>query len=475
MRQCINKISSSILSFLLLSIHMYAQDIKMEDNIYDDEVSSVQVLVNDTITSIPMMKLNSTDILSLEFDDLADHEDNEYYYRIILCDKDWQKTNLDPIEYVDGFHEERLRDWQNAIGTFVPYTHYWMTIPNRDTRIKSSGNYVLYVYNRYDDETPVLTKRFIVTETLAGVKNQWSRPSITEIVRFGQQLNLDVVVDNFKMPNPQRDVSMTIVRNGDWHDAKSNIKCRSFFNNVFTFDKFGVTSFLGLTEYRAFDLRSMMGRGQGVMKLVKGPEMMEATLRTDQKRDEAVYLFNFDFNGNYYIDNRDDINRVLFTDGDVLAGTKSKINDFRKIFQNTNDGKTGNFAYFDNSANGWKVRDKSIRSDYVKVKFSLKSTNTDDKIYLYGALSNFKIDPRFEMKYDGTQEAYVIEKVLKQGYYNYMYATADKKGNPIFRNTEGSWQDTENDYRTIVYYREYGSRIDRVIGVNLFNSSQFDY
>jgi hypothetical protein len=461
-----------IFSIALLFNQGYSQpDIKMEDFTYDDEVASIQVLVNDTITPIPIIRLKTDDQIHLQFDDLGDSEDNDYFYRIILCDRDWRQANVDPIEYVDGFHEERIRDWQNALGTFVPYTHYWLNFPNRDTRMKSSGNFILYVFNRYNDETPVFTRRFIVTENIAAISNQWTRPTMTDMVRMGQQLNLNVDVKSFKMPNPQRDVTMTIIRNGDWHDAKQGIKSRSFFNGNFAFDQFGQTSFLGINEYRAFDLRSLRGRGQGIMKMVKGPVMMEATLRPVLKRD-VDYLFDFDFNGNYYIDNRDDVNRILFDN--PTGNDRSQLSAFREIFKGiADDNSSGNFL--NKRPSEWNIKDKDVRSDYVTVKFNFKSQPRDEKVYLYAAFTDFKMQPKFEMSYSAEDEGYVKEVVLKQGYYNYLVAIADKKGIPKFDLTEGSWQDTENDYRVLIYYKEYGTRIDRVIGVNTFNSSEFNY
>ena len=63
------------------------------------------------------MRLNSADKLVIEFDDLSDEEDNEFYYKTIHCTKDWEPSPIQDIEFVEGFAEERIRDWQLSLGT----------------------------------------------------------------------------------------------------------------------------------------------------------------------------------------------------------------------------------------------------------------------------------------------------------------------------------------------------------------------
>jgi hypothetical protein len=446
------KLAITLLFFYILLNFNFAQDnIKYENYTYDNEIKSVQTLVNGIITNVPILRLNSSDVLTLQFDDIGDEEDNEFFYKILHCDKDWEPTILDPIEFIDGFNDLRIRDWNVSISTSQKYTNYWLTIPNRDTRLKISGNFIIYVYNKYDNETPIITRRIISAENNITSKVSWVRVSDTENIRFKQQMNLRLAVNNIKMQNPMRDVYITVIENGEWKTALTGIKARSVKDGLLAFDDYGTLSFWGGNEYRNFNIRSVKSRGFGVKNLEFGADgIVTASLYPDISRSRKPYAYDFDFNGNYYIDNNDVIQRIIFDNG---GASINKLGEFRQ-----------NFAYFDKLVNGWQIRDKELRSDYANVIFTLKSEQLESDVYIYGGLTDFQLMPEAKMHYDAKNEQYVGELLLKQGYYNYSYAVKDKKGNPNTSVLEGNWQDTENEYKTLVYYKDFGGRYDRVIG-----------
>ena len=118
-------------------------------------------------------------------------------------------------------------------------------------------------------------------------------------------------------------------------------------------------------------------------------------------------------------------------------------------------------------------QDWNTESDYAKVKFTLPYRKTLDQgdLYIYGQLSNWKITPEFQMKYNPTIAAYEKEVFLKQGYYNYLYLYVNDttKGADI-RHIEGSHFDTENDYIFKVYYSDPGDFYDRLLLYHVSNS-----
>jgi hypothetical protein len=60
---------------------------------------------------------------------------------------------------------------------------------------------------------------------------------------------------------------------------------------------------------------------------------------------------------------------------------------------------------------------------------------------------------------------------MKQGYYNYSYATRKRSNNKIdLTNIDGNHYETENDYYIFVYYRDIRERFDRLVGVSVANS-----
>jgi hypothetical protein len=76
------------------------------------------------------------------------------------------------------------------------------------------------------------------------------------------------------------------------------------------------------------------------------------------------------------------------------------------------------------------------------------------------------------MIFNKDRGAYEKTLFLKQGYYNYTYATLpiNKKGYPDFSVSEGNYWATENAYVILIYYRPFGARADELIGFSTLNS-----
>ena len=109
--------------------------------------------------SYPFIKLNSSEKLVLNFDLLGDQPET-YYYTFIHCDKDWKKSDIIPNDYMSGYAENPIEDYENSFNTTVSYFHYKLTFPNERVNFKISGNYVLFVYPADKPDEPVITQRF---------------------------------------------------------------------------------------------------------------------------------------------------------------------------------------------------------------------------------------------------------------------------------------------------------------------------
>jgi len=80
------------------------------------------------------------------------------------------------------------------------------------------------------------------------------------------------------------------------------------------------------------------------------------------------------------------------------------------------------------------------------------------------------------MKYaDG--QGYYVGTLLKQGVYNYLYATKDVDGKADYTILEGDDHRTVNYYTTVLYYRDFTDQYDRVLATDkIIYSDQFvDY
>jgi hypothetical protein len=94
-------------------------------------------------------------------------------------------------------------------------------------------------------------------------------------------------------------------------------------------------------------------------------------------------------------------------------------------------------------------------------------------VHLLGELTNYGAGDAGLMDYNEERRVYEKTLYLKQGYYNYTYATVsrDKNRVPDFSATEGNNWITENSYVVLVYYRPFGARADELIGYASLNST----
>ena len=77
------------------------------------------------------------------------------------------------------------------------------------------------------------------------------------------------------------------------------------------------------------------------------------------------------------------------------------------------------------------------------------------------------------LEYDYENNIYSTSMFLKQGYYNYAYVfLEDDYDAGDMTLIEGNHWDTNNEYIVLVYYREPGSYIDQMIGIEYITAHQ---
>ena len=89
----------------------------------------------------------------------------------------------------------------------------------------------------------------------------------------------------------------------------------------------------------------------------------------------------------------------------------------------------------------------------------------EKEVYVYGAFNNFSIEEKNSMYYNPKNQTYHASILLKQGFYNYTFATRGADGLVNTNEINGSFFETENEYTAIIYFKPFGSLYDRVIGV----------
>lgn len=414
----------NLLFFIVLMCRVaVSHAIVYENKVFSPNIKTVQLFPKGADMAMPILNMNQNETLELHFDDLSGKPKN-YYYTVIQCHSDWTPTSMNIMEYVEGFTEANINDYDYSNGTKVPYVHYKLTFPNNDMQINRSGNYVMIVYE-YNKENPVFTRRFMIAESKVSVDAGVVYPRSLYARDQYQEVIFKVNYKGFTIENPQTEIKATVMQNYRWDNAKIDIKPQFVGMNELNFDLNGVLTFpTAGREFRFFDMRSLRFRGQNIRAFDLQDNENDVYLLYDRPTPLNKYQMTKDLNGQYYIENLDN--------------------------PNYNTG-----------------------ADYANVHFNFDfgGTISNGNFYVLGAFNNWTYDSTSIMHYDMLDKSYSTDILLKQGIYNYTYVFKSDKDNSIDPFiTEGYYMDTENDYTILLYYTPFGERYDRLVSVKFINS-----
>ena len=393
------------------------------DAIYSKTIKSVQFFREGWEFSMPIIDLGSEQRLLLKFDDLNPDAQN-YNYSVTHCDAGWNTSRLVTSEYMQGFFDNPINDYAFSINTTMRYVNYQLVLPNDDVRLLISGNYLLTVWANSDKEHPVLTRRFYVCEPEVQIRGEVKKATFDSF--RGPNQEIDFVIDhpNFPIRDPRNDIKVVLMQNSEPDNKITNLKPLFIRQGQLDYNYNRENVFAGGNEFRNFDTKNLQITGRGVSKIEYLGGDYHVTLQTDQPNPSTLYLSENDLNGNYLVKND-------------------------------------------------RVRDSDLESDYIFVKFSLKPSSPTDgaDIYVYGALTDWQCNPANRMKFNPEKGQYEVTLLLKQGFYDYRYIYREKGSSQNnVAPFEGSFVETEIDYRIFVYFGEFSSRYERLIGYRTFNS-----
>jgi hypothetical protein len=394
------------------------------NRIFNQKIKTVQLYKEGWNLSNPIIKLNSNEKLNLHFD-LIDDQAETFYYTFIHCDKDWKRSDIFPNDYMSGYTDNPIEDYQSSFNTTVDYYHYTLSFPNDRVSLSLSGNYILYVYTQGKPEQPALTYRFIITEDAVKINVTAHRPQMTKDNNTHQQVDFIVSYSGLNINDPYRNTYAFILQNGRWDNAKQNLKPDFYGNNELKYNSLSDKNiFQGGNEFRYFDIKSIRYQTEYVKKIDFIIPYYNVYLFPSENREFKPYFYWKDFNGKYFIA--------------IQEGKKPDID-----------------------------------ADYVYVYFTLPSKQAiaGGKMYVSGGLSNWTFDRNNLMTYNQDKEQYECTMLLKQGWYNYEYVyLKDGSSDSVAGIFEGSHYETENDYTILMYYRNPRERYDRVIGTVTANT-----
>ncbi|MCS7017937.1 MAG: DUF5103 domain-containing protein [Cytophagales bacterium] len=408
--------------FMWLNAYARLPELKMEDLNYQPDIRTVQLypLTGDPIQSqlLPPIIPKGGQLI-LTFDKLTDQIER-LAVKIINCNADWSVSQLSAVEYLQVYNEFFITDRQLSFNTKVNFVHYRFEVPP----VQVSGNYVLVVYEEGNEGNLLLSRRFMVYESVATIHASVKNPVGVEEAFRNQQVDFTVHYGALQVGNPQQQIRVMVRQNFRWDNMARDWQpsfIRSY-ERVLQYDNFMLErQFKGGNEFRVFNITNFNTRLMNVGHINLRPHLNEVFIMPDQSRNGWAYNRMFpDQNGRF-----------------VVATVQGS-------------------------------RDPGTEADYAEVVFTLKSPELPEgKVFVTGGFSDWRLDEAFEMKYYPEQQVYQGVVLLKQGIYDYQYSLLRKDGSRDDIFLEGSHGQTQNNYEIFVYFRPFGARTDFLVGYKL--------
>jgi len=394
---------------------LQAQNVEKTEPLY---IKSIQFQGGSQQAQLPIVKLGES--ISLSFDDLRGTEE-DFYYRISHHNFDWSESDLSKGEYLDGFDDVRIEQYVNSLNSLQLYSHYEVRFPNRETRgFKKSGNYMIHLYD--DNGVLVFTRKFMLVEEQVGVGVSIKRSRDLKYINEKQTVQFTVYPYELLLINPNQAVKTVIIQNNNLNRVIDHLKPQYTMGQdlIYRYDK--EASFWAGNEFLNFDSKEARVANVGIRRIELN-EVFEHFLYTQNPRAQRPYTFNPDINGNFVI-------RAL------------------------------------------GANDSRIEAEYILTHFSLRyEPQENERVFVYGNFNNYAAHSNNELFYN--PESGLMETILflKQGFYNYTFASQIESAPLDLGRINGNYWETENEYAVLVYYKGPGERYDRLIGWGRGNST----
>jgi hypothetical protein len=220
-----------------------------------------------------------------------------------------------------------------------------------------------------------------------------------------------------------------LLQNGRFDNAITNIKPQYTIGNDLIYRYDAETQFWAGNEFLFFENKDIRAANNNIFRIDTNGGIYNSYLYTNEARANKPYTYFPDINGNFLVKN---------------------INGLRD----------------------------EIEADYAWVFFTLSAPNYFGKksIYINGMFNNYAISDENKMDYNAEKGIYEKAIMIKQGFTNYQYVISDAKRNIDEENAiDGNFQQTENNYIALVYYKENNQRYYRIIGRGIASSVDMTY
>jgi len=381
------------------------------------EIQSVQLYKKGKIQSAPVINLNSSEKLSLEFDYLGEST-KQFKIQVSHRSKTWEESPL-PIDfYLSGFSEVYFSGGSKSFSQRPSYYHYSYEFPNSQLNFKVSGNYLLSVYD-YNSNELLFRLPFFVTENKGSLVTRIE----SVYVRREDLRPEDQPFSRYSYPDfvefPQFDLSYVYVQNQFWGRYRVVDNSDTSTPETVNFHLSRDRAFLGNYEFNMLDLRNLSADRQQILEVQQGEIPPKVILRRDIQ---------------------------------------------------SLDLKPG---FAPNGRFGIPIDSRSAA--YASVQFRLETAEKIpgyEKVYLVGDFNNWTISENNRMQYNAQNGLWEGQAYIKEGEYAYKYVIL-KNGDMDDLSLDQGFLRTGQSYVTLVYFNDPTRNFDRLLKVVKTAGSSF--
>ena len=384
-----------------------------------DRLHTFRCLVNSEVGKLPVIQLRGSDQLQYSFDELT-HEYHRFTYLIAHCDYAGNSSDaLFESDYAsNGGEEEVVEDYRPSINTSVLYNHYSLTIPNERLRPLLSGNYRLTVYadNEEGEKEKVAETYFGVVDTQMRLSATCTTNTDVDWNEAHQQIEMTADLGALPLRDAHEQFKVIVLQNGRYDNAVTAPAPTSQSAQVLRWEHCRDLIFKAGNEYRKMEFLSHRYPGMHGESMQWFEPYYNYTLFADAPRRN--YLYDEDQDG--------------------ISVVRSQGSS-----------------------------DPDVEADYALTHFTLQMPRMEHaEMYVNGRWATGGLQPYYRMSYNAASGSYEAALLLKQGYYNYLYLSADASSPSVGSTSaaEGDWFQTENEYDFLSYYRAQGARYWQLIG-----------
>ena len=424
-----------IFVFCVLSLSLLAQT---HTRVFNEQVRTLRVERKVLLLEDGVVDGSEPDnTLHISFDEMS-HDVHFYTYTVQMMNGGMSATaslngGMLSSEYLRGFTTRDIADYEHSINTSREYTHYWFDFPNEEMALTKSGNYRLTIYEDGNPDNRVAEVDFCVVEPMVKIETKVRANTDIEFNGRYQQVDVDVNLQNLTNNLQPSEFQVVVTQNNRQDNSVTMTQPTFVEPNRLRYINNKALIFEAGNEYHHFDAFSCFYAGYGIDRVYYEMGDYHALLFPNEIT-KGQYIHEFDSDGRFVV-------------------------------------------------NAERTNDSDTEAEYMWVYWTVPAERPwfDGALYVGGEIFGNELGLRNRMQYDAEAKCYWLTALVKQGGYDFQYWFVPKSQEPRAKSQEfqqktttqrvdGSYWQTENEYAIYVYWRPFGARYDRLIGVSSVKS-----